>query len=357
MDDQELIYLNTAATGIVSKGSIEAAENFQKATLKDPSTTFIQWNQERLPALREKTAELLDAKESQIAFTPNFSFGLLPVIQSLKPHLQKVLLYEDDYPSLNLPFELGGFDISYVKSPDGFHLPFSSIKEVIEREKIEIMALSHVQFLTGFKLDVVQLGNYCKERGIVFVVDGTQSMGAFDCHFDGMPVDVFISSSYKWLNGGFGSAVLCVKEDFIKQFPPVIGGFGSMKHDTGEWNYAPSIKSFEPGHLNAPGLLQLEMAIDQKLQIGMENIVAHNRQLIKQLRDGFCKLPFKVSGGLETDERLAILCFEAGQDVYEDLTQKGFALTWRKGLIRVSPHFYNTSEEIDALLEALKAYR
>lgn len=354
MNDQKLIYLNTAATGIVSKESVEAAENFQKATLSDPGNTFVQWIKEGLPGLRKKTATLLGAHEDQIAFVPNFSFGLLPVVQSLRPYLKKVLLHDEDYPSVNLPFELGGFEVSYIKSPDGFHLPLSLFKEVIEREKIEIVAISHVQFLTGFKADINALGNYCKEKGIVFIVDGTQSIGAFSCNFSKLPVDVLISSSYKWLNGGFGSAVLCIKEDFIQRFPPVIAGFGSMKHVTDEWNYVPSVKSFEPGHLNAPGLLQLEKAIDRKLKEGMANIEAHDQKLITRLQEGFGELPLKVRGGLETTERMAILCFEADEKMYDCLTQKGFALTWRKGLIRVSPHFYNTEEETDALLETLK---
>lgn len=350
---KNLIYLNTAATGLLSEDSTKAAAAFQEAMRFDPSGAFMEWRKETFPDFREKTARLIGARVDQIAFVPNFSFGLLPVIDSLKPHLHKVLLYKEDYPSVNLPFELGGFEINYIESSDGFRICMDELKEIIDREKIEIVALSHVQFLTGFKLDIDELGKYSKQKGVILIVDGTQTMGAVNYSFDEMPVDVLISSSYKWLNGGFGSAVLCIKEDFIRQFPPGTAGFGSMDLSPEGWSYTPSVSSFEPGHLNVPGLLQLEKAIDEKLRRGIDVIEKHNTSLLQKLQEGLLSLSFKIRGGKSAHERAAILCFEAGKDLYDYLTEKGFSFTWRKGLIRVSPHFYNTEEEVEELLKVL----
>ncbi|MGH2643798.1 MAG: aminotransferase class V-fold PLP-dependent enzyme [Chitinophagaceae bacterium] len=355
--NKKTVYFNTAGSGLLSKDSVEAACNFQQATLINSSAVFLQWLLETLPELRKKTAKLLGASENEVAFVPNFSYGLLPVIDSLKPHLHKVLLYKEDYPSLNLPFELSGFETTYVESPDGYHIHIDDIKKAIDKDKPEIVAISEVQFLTGFRTDISELGKYCKEKDIVFIVDGTQSSGAINHAFSKMPVDVVISSSYKWLNGGFGSAVLCIKEGFFKKFPPAFAGYGSMKISPDNWEYTPSFKSFEPGHMNASGLLQLEKAIDEKLVMGLENIEQHNQVLIKKLLDGLTPLPYKIKGCKKMEERLSIVCFEADETLYNYLTGQGFTFTWRKGLIRVAPHFYNTEEEIEELLQALKEYK
>lgn len=352
-EGQKNIYLNTAATGLLSPASVSATAKFQEAALTDPSAAFMQWMAEGLPSLRQKVAELIHTSASRIAFTPNFSYGLLAVMQSLRP-LKKVLLFEDDYPSVNLPFELGGFEVYRVNSPDGFSLPVSRIREVAEKEKIQVIALSHVQFLTGFTLDLAELGNYCREKDIVLLVDATQSMGAVDINFDLLQADVLISSSYKWLNGGHGSAVLCAKDSFIQRFPPRFAGFGSMNHTAEGWSYEPGVSSYEPGHLNVLGLLQLERAVEQRLLDGVPAVEKHNKALLRQLAHGLEGTPFKIRGGAGAGNLSTMLCFEAGKTVHDRLTKQSFSTTWRKGLIRVSPHFYNTEEEIKALVGALK---
>jgi selenocysteine lyase/cysteine desulfurase len=348
------IYLNTAASGLLSQESIDAAASFQEATLSNSIGALKHWMSENLPRLRTKTADLLGASEGETGFVPNFSYGLLPVVHTLEPHLNNVLLYKDDYASLNMPFELADFNIHYVKSSDEFHISTDEIKSMIDQKDIEIVAISHVQYLTGFKIDIDELGEYCRKNGVVFIVDGTQSIGAADCSFSQMPADVLISSSYKWLNGGFGSAVLCIEKEFINRFPPCIAGYGSLD-DYGD--YTPSVKSFEPGHLNAAGLLQLEKAVDQKLEQGLADIETHNMALLQKIIDDFAEVPFTIRGSSRVDERLTMVCFEADEDVFNDLTEYGFSLTWRKGMIRISPHFYNSEEDIDALINALKEYK
>ena len=351
----KFVYLNTAGTGLIDPEGIRAAKDFLDRTSNNPSAAFMSWMAEELPILRRNAARLLDTAENQIAFVPNFSFALSAVLQGLTGKLKKVLLYDSDYPSLNMPFEVGNFKPYYVQSEDGFHISNEAIFQKIEKEKIEIVALSHVQYLTGFKLDIKAIGEYCHEKGIVFIVDGTQSMGATPVNFDNLPVDLLIGSSYKWLNGGYGSAILCIKDTFIEKYPPGIAGFGSMdRTDDEEWKYRPSNKSFEPGHLNAAPLLQLSKSIEHKLDTGLESIHTHNTALIQRLHNGILDLPFKIKGAKDFQNRLHILIFEAEKTVAEALQEKGFAITWRKNSIRVSPHFYNTAEEIDGFLSALE---
>jgi selenocysteine lyase/cysteine desulfurase len=353
---QDITYLNTAAVGLVSPESVEAAQQFQEKTKSNAIKTFGHWMENSLPNLTEKTAALINAKASQIAFLPNFSFSISAIVQTIQPKINNVLLFKDDYPSLNMPFELGDFNISYVESEDGFSISLEAIKTICEENNIEAIAISHVQFLTGFTLDIEALGDFCKEEGIVLILDATQSMGTVEINFEESFIDVFISSSYKWLNGGLGSAVMCIKDSFMQEFPPHIAGFGSLDHSDENWNYQPSMASYQPGHLNAPGLLQLEKAIEKRLSDGIANIEEHNQSLIKKLASGLEDTSFKIIGGKDISDLSTILCFKAEQAVHDWLKEKNISVTYRKGAIRVSPHFYNTIKDIDHLLDVLKTY-
>ncbi len=348
------IYLNTAGTGLLSPEAIHAAQSFLEQAGNDPNMAFHNWMEKELPTLRQDAAQLLDTTENQISFLPNFSFALSAVLQGLIGKIKRVLLYDADYPSLNMPFEVGHFEPYYIESTDGFHLSTDAVIEKIQKEKIELVALSHVQFLTGYKVDIDTIGKYCQENGVIFMVDGTQTMGAMPISFDKMPADVLIGSSYKWMNGGMGSATLCFKQSFLKKYPPGIAGFGSLdKSDGAHWKYTPSNQSYEPGHMNPTGLLQLHEGIKQKLKDGMDKIYRHNSTLIQQLHHGIANSSFEVIGEGDLDNRLHILIFKADKAVADRLVNAGFSITWRKETIRVSPHFYNTSEDIAAFLSAL----
>lgn len=351
----EVIYLNTAAVGRVSPASLARAAAFNAKLSLNPSAAFAEWMTEDLPTLRGQVARLVGCDASRIAFVPNFSYGLAAILQSLTGRLRRVLLFEEDYPSVNLPVRLGDFEVHYLRSSDGFSIPFSEIRSAVLDHHIEALILSHVQFLTGFMLDARELGTFCREHGVVLILDATQSMGAIDYQLAQFPVDVVISSGYKWLNGGYGVGILYMEESFLKRFPPRLGGFGSMTMDPEGWHYTPSMKSFEPGHYPVTALLQLQEAVSERLRYGQARVERTDLALTARLAEGLAKTSFKIRGGV-SGSRAAVLCFEAPARVAEYLAARNFVVTWRRGMIRVSPHFYNRPEEIDALVAALAAY-
>ena len=353
MNSNQICYLNTASVGILNKSSIAAVHRFQEISQTNPSTVFFEWMASGLVELRKNIATLIHSKEHLVAFTPNFSYSLLAITDSLRERKSKVLLYREDYPSLNMPFELGGFEVHYVDNEDGFHISIGKIREIIQSKKIEILAISHVQFLTGFTIDLQALGQVCLEANVILIVDTTQSMGAVEIDFGDSNIDVMISSSYKWLNGGLGSAVLCVQEQFLQKFPPRIAGFGSMLHSDEGWTYSPSITSYEPGHLNPLGLLQLGESIKERLSQSVQAVEKHNLGLIQRLVNHLKGTPYLVDGGIEATSLRTILCFDASKALYDHLITQNIITTWRKGKIRVSPHYHNTEKDIDTLTGCL----
>src|SRR5699024_4401462 len=104
------------------------------------------------------------------------------------------------------------------------------------------------------------------------------------------------------------------------------------------------------------GLLQLEKAVDKRLSDGVASVEKHNQSLIKKLASGLEDSSFTIVGGSDISHLSTILCFEADEKVHDWLEEQGISVTHRKGAIRVSPHFHNIPEDIDHLLNALKAY-
>lgn len=349
---QQPIYLNTAAVGKLSEASVAAVRSLQQQFISNPAKAFMGWMENDLPSLRARFSDMLNADENEIAFVPNFTYALLGVINSLPADVKKVLLYRDDYPSLTMPFQLNRFDVVYVESDSNYSISLEELMETALREKVQCIAISHVQFLTGFTIDIKTLSAFCDEHGILLIIDATQSMGAVEINFGQLRADVLISSSYKWLNGGSGSAVMAIRKSFLDRYPARFAGFGSMSHDGDEWRYSPSNLSYEGGHLNAFGLLHLQKAVEQRMTETVAAVQNHNSRLIDRLIARLDGTRFGVP--LNREEISTMVCFEARKDIFELLQQKNISVTYRKGLLRVSPHFYNSESEIDVFCRILK---
>ena len=190
---QNLCYLNTASSGLVSKHSIEKANEFNDQLYRLGSIQAEKFFTEDIPGIRTSISKFIDAPLNEIALIPNFSFGLNAVLPSIK-NKRKVLLYKDDYPSLTLPFILNDFEIVWIMSRDGFSIDLKEVEQLIKEHDIEIIAISHVQYLTGYTIDLKILSAICQSHQALLIIDGTQSLGAIPFSFKSSGVNIFITS-------------------------------------------------------------------------------------------------------------------------------------------------------------------
>lgn len=348
------VYLNTAACGLIGQRQLDVMQEFHQAVLEIGNDRADLWRNKEAFEIKTTVAEFLGTESQNVAFIPNFSYGFFALTQSLKPR-RKVLLYQNDYTSMTLPFKLGDFGITWFDSYDDFRLEEEEIEHLLLVNNIEILAISHVQWLSGFTLDIDRIGRFCMRHNILFLVDATQSMGARNLSFDHLPCDALIASCYKWMNAGYGLGIMCLKPEFIQQHKPLIGGYGSFRpNESGEWQFSSGIPSYEPGHLNMAGFLALKEAILEKNKLGMDEILLHNHSLINRLIEGMRNLQLLTLGEEETGRRTGIVCFQGDDKLLEELHKRDLRVSLRNGFIRVSPHFYNSSEDIDTLLNALE---
>ncbi|MCB0697783.1 MAG: aminotransferase class V-fold PLP-dependent enzyme [Chitinophagaceae bacterium] len=345
-------YLNTAATGILPAEFTEQANKFYAELSANASSRAEKWRDIEQPLIRQNIADFLGADVGNIALIPNFSWGINAMVHSLTGN-EKVLAYAADYPSLLEPFRINGFNITWVKDMDGFTIPVDEIKERLLSEHINILAVSHVQWMSGYKIDLADLGSFCRQHGILFIVDATQSLGAIQINLAELDVDVLIASNYKWMNAGFGTGILYVNSRFFDRYTPAVGGNNSYRIKDGKPVYEPGILSFEPGHPNMYGFTVLNAAINDKSKRGVEHIEQHNRTLTQMLIDGLQDLDVTLIGEADTKNRASIVFLKEENGIWDKL-QKHSIVCSQRGNIRISMHYYNTPDDINALLNALK---
>ncbi len=348
-------YLDTAGTGLVSEKALKATEKYHHLLTTNTSQSFWDFLTNDLPEIRQNMAKFIGVDSSRMAFIPNFSYGFSMFLTSVKPHKKRVLFFENDYPSLMMPFQQQGFTISKMKLHDEeFEMNYNAIEEKIKQEKIEILAVSHVQYLTGFTLDISALAAICKRHNVLFLVDGTQSLGALPIAFDDSGIDVFMASNYKWMNGGFGSAVACFADGVLERYPPNIAGYGSHHLINNKMVFKADAKSYEPGHFNYGPYLSLGVAVKEKQNVGVENIAAHNKKLTEHFLMGFAETGQKLVGPTTLNNRSSLLVIKANDDLHNKLLANGIKTTYRNNTIRIAFHFTNSIQEVDGLLEVLK---
>ncbi len=353
MNNSDIVYLNTSATGLLPEEFTRQANELNSSFATDASTSAMEWRETFEPKLRTKVATFLNAPEQHIALLPNFSWGMNGIVQTLTG-TEKVLLYKNDYPSLTEPFIINGFDISWVDDTDGFEIDVNTLKNKIVRKEVDVVAISHVQWLSGYKLDIQEVGNLCKENNVIFIVDATQSLGAIDIDISVLGVDVFIASNYKWMNAGFGNGIMYVAPSFLERYTPAIGGHNSYQQVGEDWKYIPSVKSFEPGHISLHAFTVLYAALEHKLEYGVQNIEGHNNKLTKLLIDELEKTNATLVGPKSMNNRSSIVFLKDDNGLWQKLNEANIVAAQRGGNIRFGLHYHNTEAEIVKLVACLQ---
>lgn len=348
-NSNQTIYLNTAGCGLISPASLKAGQDIYNAFATDSSTRSEIWRETEDPVYRKALAGFLEVEEDRLGYIPNFSYAMNMLVQSLRGD-EQVLVYKNDYPSIIAPFVHNGFSVHTLDSENGFRISLEAIEQSIREKKIDILAVGHVQWQTGFKIDLAALTAICKSNNVKLIVDATQSLGAVPIDMAGLGIDAVIASNYKWMNSGFGNGVIYFDPSFLAAYPPVITGAASL-------DFAGQARSYEPGGLNIYGLALLHQAIGEKTAWGAPKIYAHNMQLTKTLLDGLARHrdQIEIVGDYSIENRASIVVIKETTNhngsLGDWLAAAGIIVTNRGGTLRVSMHFYNTAEEIGIFLQ------
>lgn len=359
---EECIYLNHAGTGPMSLPAREAVEHcidtYARQAEFDLDDYFAL-----LDEARTIVARLINASPEEITFTHNTSEGVYIALVnvSLEPG-DTVLVMDEVFPAVRyiVDHNLPHIEKKYVS--------FSGRDpvDVVKRNnngKVKAVIIDYVQFLSGEIIDLARLSAFVRACGMYLVVDGIQAIGAIECDMRKHDVDFLACGSAKWLFGPSGAGFLYVnRRNFSHLGSFHTGWLGAEWHDFEDCTMHPPLygdaRRFETGTRNIMGIKAFSSNVNILLQYGMGGVEERILRLKAMLRQSFEDLEYEILTpklGLQSG---IITARPAGNTrrVYDALQEEQVTISLRNGYLRFSPHFYNTEEEVDRVVDILRRY-
>lgn len=355
------VFLNHAAMSPIPKAVADAMHKFV-----DESSNFSFDLKELEDRGKPDFARLINAKSGEIALVENTSVGMNIAANVLNaPNGSKIVTTDLEYPSVTYPFlrKSLGLRVHYVKNVNGKIL-LEDVEKAVD-DKTAAVAISQVEYVNGFRHDLRPIGEIAHEHGAYLIVDAIQACGAIPVDVKRDNIDFLATACYKWLLSPLGAGYLYVREELIEKSEPPYVGWASVKQETFNttefwdiWNpqYSQTATRFEVGSSSTISFLGAKEAIKLLLSAGIENIERRILKLTDRLIDSLEELGFKLQTPTEKQYRSGIINFKIDnpQKIVGKLEKTGIVVSARANGIRVSPHFYNTEEEIDKFTEEIK---
>lgn len=358
---QSKVFLNHAAQSPLPKPVLAAMHDF----MEEFSTTGTMNSDLAEP--KKLFAELIGASSpDEIAFVTNTSTGLNIVAHMLNyPPDSNVVTTDLEYPSVVYPWLNPKLHVKvrYVKNVEGKVL-LSDVEKAVDDKTVAI-AISHVEYMNGFRHNLGSLAAIAHEHNAYLIVDAIQSAGVVPINVQKEDVDFLTAGCYKWLLGPAGAGFLFIRPDLINRFEPPFIGWASVKPevfrtiefwDIWKLHLATTASRFEAGWPSVYSLVGAAAAIKLLLDAGIYNIEKHVLTLTSHLIESVKQRGLRLQTPEEPVEcRSGVVNFliDKAQERAKNLEKKDIIISARAHGLRVSPHFYNTEEEIDRLVNEL----
>ncbi len=328
-----------------------------------------------LARARAAVARLVGARAEEIALGPNTQVGVnlaagfvLQTLQAEGPRgRRRIVVSEGEFPANVYPWlalERVGAIVEIVPTDELGRPRPDALLAALDQDDVAVFALSAVQFATGWRADVARFGKITRAREILFAVDAIQQLGAVPLDVREIGIDVLASGGQKWLCAPWGSGFAYVREELVQRLEPLLPGWLSYTTSldfTRLLDYGrellPDARRFEVGTVAPQDAVGLALSAELLLELGIDAIWAHIRDVQQPLLDWAADRDDVVMvSDLEEGRRSGILCFRPPrvQEVFADLTEAGVRCSLREGAIRLSPHAYNTVEEMERVVALLR---
>jgi cysteine desulfurase/selenocysteine lyase len=348
------IYLDHSGVAPISLRVKTAIEKFLVESAEGGSFHYPQWAQQ-IVEVRRACARLINAEPDEIAFVKSTSHGLSIVAQGLdwSPG-DNVLIYEKEFPSNLYPWlnlRSKGVEIRIIPSRDGW-IVLEDIARLMD-SRTRLLAISSVQFSNGFRIDLQKIGSLCRENKVLLCVDAIQSLGMVPMDVKAFHVDFLAADAHKWLLGPEGIGIFYCRNDLAAQLSPPLIGWKSVQNelafDRPDFFLKADALRFEEGSMNLLGIFGLGATLALLLEVGIEQIEQRVLDLGDLVLREAEKRGYRALTPSARHERGGNITFSGNFDparMRDALREKKIMVNARGGGIRVSPHFYNTEEEI-----------
>lgn len=363
------VYLNTGVMGLLPESTIKVIEDYTRdlvASFKGEKVDLSIWNK-RKENTKKVISSVIGATEEEIILTPNATTGLNTAMNMIP------IKKGDNIVTTTLEFPMGavvcanqknrGADTRYIKGRNGIVDTVDFVKHVDDNTKI--IYIDHAGWFNGLLFDIKALAELAHNHGAYLVVDATQTMGVLDWKINESGVDFAATSTYKWLMGGswaMSIGFLYANMKNIEELTPSYVSGGSLEktgeNDKGsyvDYQYKPrhGARAIEVYRMADVSNIAVENSMRVLLDHGMAQIEDYVKKIDTKLIDGLLERGYELQTPLEEDRRifLNVKTPDPG-DTVKKLEAEGVAVSARVGGVRISPHFYNTIDDVEQFFDA-----
>ena len=364
---QQYVYLDAASVGLSHAGGAAVISDWQQALAERGTVAFTEQDEvECLDNLNAAAAKLFNATGKDIAVASSETVLMSSLAWAVIPKAgTNIVSTETTHPSTVYPWmrvaEHTGTELRWARANSALAIEPDELGELID-ETTSVVCLSQVEWGTGQLFDLKRYVDAAHAHGAICVVDATQSAGQVPIDVVSTGVDAVATSTYKWLCGPFGTGMMYVSPE-LQALSPGIVGWRSHRDmwdfQADRLEYPRSAKRYEFGTMAYGTAFGATVATNHLLDLTIERIADHNRQLAARLSEGLRELGAELLGPGDPAQRSATVAARfPGKDVADfarTLKQADVIASLRRDFIRFSPHLYNSSDDIEQALSAIKA--
>jgi len=364
---KKYVYLNAASISLMPLPVLRKVNEFQE----DLGLRGTIWFDEKVETMaledaRTEVAKFIGADVSEIALLSNTTEALCAVAWSLDlKRGDNVVTTDMEFPSVVYPWmrvgKAKGVEVRLAKNKEG-------VVEIVDLEKLvddhtKVLAISHVEYSSGLRFNLKELHRLASKHGALLVVDAIQSLGVVPMNVKNEGVDILASGAYKWLLGPFGASILFMRKDIYEELDPPFVGWRSTEEPfelkPTELTYAMTAKKFEYSTSNYASMKGLAEAIRYLQRIGVKRVYDYVLKLTGSLIQSLSNVKgVKVITPREEERRAGIVTIRFKKADYMEVAKKlgdrGIIVSPRFESVRMSPHVYNSQEDISKASEELK---
>lgn len=355
---RNLIYLNHAAVSPLSRRAADAMRGLIDDTVGFGSLHYSDW-MACYAGLRSAAAKLIGATPEEIAIVKNTSEGIATIALGFdwKPG-DRMVAFTEEFPANYFPWarlEARGVEIDWLSIYD----PLEKIEAALPGARL--LAVSFVNYLSGYRVDLEAIGRLCRQHDCLFFVDAIQGMGAWPLDVEACRIDALAADGHKWMLGPEGNGVLYVRREWQSRIQPVEFGWTNQAkyfdYASRDMTLRSDAGRYECGTLNTVGCFGLRAALEFLLEVGLHEITPAIDALAQQLEDGVRAKGYQLFVPRTAATGSGIVSFKHptldARQIVQDLQTHNVLAASRQGWIRAAPHFYISPEDIERVLSLL----
>jgi cysteine desulfurase / selenocysteine lyase len=361
---EKYTYLNSAAVSPLPTTAVEAVRSQLNDVSVHGASHYLDWVATKNRA-RGLAAEMLSVQPEQIAFMRNTSDGFAAVASGIDwAEGDNIVSFENEFPANYYPWksvrDRFGVELRMCPETDG-RIDLDEFVELIDANT-KLVAISAVQYASGFNADLERIGRAAREVDALFAVDIIQGFGAMGFDLPAQFVDVASGASHKWLCAPEGCGILYISDRARERIEPTFVGWISVETP---WDFADREQPFRPNALaweSGTGASSLFYGLEQSLKLlketGLDRIKAYLDDLTNYLCELLAGKNYEILSSRAPEERSAIVCIKhrnglSADNIFEHLERENVIVSSRNDRLRIAPHFYNNREDIDRFVDVL----